>query len=176
MTAPPRIETERLVLRRPLPTDAEAVYRAYASDPEVTRFLGWPRHRRIEDTRAFIEFSDTLWRRTPAGPYLIESRADGALIGGTGLEFTAAARAVTGYVLSRPAWGLGYATEALRAMVDLARALGVHEVVAVCHIDHHASQRVLEKCGFACHGQIAVEFPNLSAGTGGNALRYEWQI
>ena len=70
-----RIETARLVLRRPGGADAEAIFSSYASDPEVTRYLAWPRHLTIEATRRFLEFSDDEWTRWPAGPYVIEERA-----------------------------------------------------------------------------------------------------
>jgi len=57
-SAPERVETARLVLRRPRFEDAEAIFVRYASDPEVTRFVGFPTHRSIADTRAFVEFSE----------------------------------------------------------------------------------------------------------------------
>ena len=88
------------------------------------------------------------WSRWPAGPYLIESRSDHKLLGGTGLGFETPSRAVTGYVLARDAWGNGYATEALTAIVNIAEGLGVVRLYALCHPDHPASARVLEKCGF----------------------------
>jgi len=174
MKAPQRLETERLVLRKPALADAEEIYRRYASDPEVTRYLAWPRHRTVDDTRAFIQFSDAEWRDYSAGPYLIES-GSGLLLGGTGLEFKTktADQAVTGYVLSRDARGQGYATEALRAMIEVARELNTREMLAICHAQHIPSQRVLEKCGFSCKGNLLVEFPNLGPGGPGDALRYE---
>ena len=54
--APERIETERLLLRRPRDTDADAIFTRYASDPAVTHLVGWPTHRSLEDTRAFLSF------------------------------------------------------------------------------------------------------------------------
>jgi RimJ/RimL family protein N-acetyltransferase len=69
-------------------------------------------------------------------------------------------------VLAKDAWGLGYATEVLQAMVALAPALGVRRLYALCHPEHLASQRVLEKCGFdsqsllRCHS----EFQNMKPG------------
>ena len=149
MKAPNRIETARLTLVRPTLDDAAAVFERYASDPDVTRFLGWPRHQSIADTHAFLEFSASEWERWPAGPYLIRSRRDGRLLGGTGLGFEAPDEAVTGYVLARDAWGQGYATEALLAVLDIARGLGNIRLYALCHPEHRASRRVLEKCGFA---------------------------
>src|SRR5262249_54999274 len=143
-----RIETARLVLRKPTPTDAEAIFERYSSDTEVTKYLGWPRHQSIEQTRQFLAFSEAEWGRWPAGPYLIESRDDRKLLGSTGLAFETPTVAITGYVLARDAWGRGYATEALTAIVTSASVLGVRRLYALCHPANRASIRVLEKCGF----------------------------
>jgi hypothetical protein len=116
MKAPEQIETTRLILRQPHLSDAVTIFERYASDPEVTQFLGWPRHRTIRDTEAFLQFSAAEWEHWPAGPYLITSRSDGRLIGGTGFGFCAPREAVTGYVLAKDEWGMGYATEALTAV------------------------------------------------------------
>lgn len=155
--------TERLELRRPTRADAEAIFRRYAGDAEVTRYLSWPTHRSVHDTLAFVSWSDEDWARWPSGSQLIFSRADHQLLGGTGLSFHSPRRAVTGYVLARDAWGKGYATEALRSMVELARSLEVQQLEAVCHVDHLASAHVLEKCGFLLRGiqRSATTFPNL---------------
>ena len=163
-TAPERIETARLVLRRPRHVDAAAIFARYASDAEVTRYMSFPRHVSVDQTRAFLDFSDDEWRRWPAGPYLIEHRADGRVLGGTGLGFESPWCASTGYLLARDAWGHGYASEALAAMVDLARRVGVIRLYAMCHIDHAASRRVLEKGGFAHEGVLrrSTLFPNLA--------------
>lgn len=160
------IETERLLLRRPAAGDAGAIFDRYAGDPAVTRYVGWPTHVSVADTRAFLDFSDAEWQRWPAGPYLVHSRADGMLLGSTGLAFEMPARASTGYVLAQDAWGRGYASEALRAMLSVARAAGVRRLYAICHRDHAASARVLDKCGFDCEGVLRryVEFPNLAPG------------
>src|SRR5262245_13153351 len=148
MKAPLRIETARLVLTPPIAADADAIFARYSSDPEVTRYLGWPQHHSVVETNAFLTFSAAEWNRWPAGPYLIRARRDGRLLGGTGLAFERANQAMTGYVLAKDAWGQGYATEALRAMVDVARAVGVTRLYALCHPQHQPSMRVLEKCGF----------------------------
>jgi RimJ/RimL family protein N-acetyltransferase len=75
-------------------------------------------------------------------------------------------RAMTGYVFATDAWGLGYATEALAAMVDVARAAGVRRLYALVHADHRASARVLERCQFDREGTLRRydEFPNLVPG------------
>ncbi len=158
-----RVETPRLILRRPLRSDAEAIFARYTSDPAVTRLLGWPRHTSLDATRTYLDFSDAQWEHWPVGPYIVESRADGVLLGGTGLGFETPDRAATGYVFARDAWGKGYATEALQAVVEVARQAGVVRVYALCHPENGASSRVLEKCGFTREAILRkhTRFPNL---------------
>ena len=174
MKAPASIETERLLLRRPRAHDAIDVFERYASDPDVTRFLGWRRHESLADTEAFLAISDAEWERWPAGPYLILLRSNGTLHGSSGLAFETPHQAATGYVLAKDAWGHGYATEALRAIVGMASGLGVRRLYALCHPDHRASWRVLEKCGFRREGVLPrhAEFPNLEPGTPLDAMCY----
>jgi ribosomal-protein-alanine N-acetyltransferase len=173
MHAPHHIDTARLVLTRPDRNDVDSIFDRYAADPDVTRFVGWPAHRTALDTRAFLTFSDTEWHRSSVGPYLIRSR-DGRLLGSTGLGVETPFRASTGYVLARDAWGHGYATEALRAMVAMSRQLRIVRLYALCHPDHRASWRVLEKCGFMREGTLRryAEFPNLASGVPADVLCY----
>lgn len=164
----------RLVLRKPTAADAEAIYRRYSGDAEGTKYVGWPRHQSIEQTEAFLVFSEAEWNRWPAGPYLIEHQGDGKLLGGTGLPFETLTVAATRYVLARDAWGHGYATEALAAVVVSARNLGVRRLYALCHPNHQASIHVLEKCGFVLEDLLAgfADFPNLGSAQREACLRY----
>jgi RimJ/RimL family protein N-acetyltransferase len=145
--------------------DAQAIFERYASDPEVTRYMGWPRHTSVADSRAFVDFSEDEWKRWPAGPLLVFSRETGQLLGSSGLGMEGSDCAATGYVFARDVWGLGYATETLAAMVDWAVELQIERLYALCHTDHRASWRVMEKCGFTREGILPrhLVFPNLSA-------------
>lgn len=160
---PEWLETPRLRLRRPTAADALAVFERYASDPEVTRFLGWARHLERSDTDAFVTWSDLTWATHGVGPYLA-FEPGGRLVGGTGLDVETPWRASTGYVLARDAWGRGYATELAHAMAELALGrAGLDRVAALCHASHAASARVLEKAGFVREGLLRRHglFPNL---------------
>ncbi len=171
--APRHVETARLVLCEPRTVDAALIFERYASDSDVTRFLGWRRHQSVSETQAFLDFSAQEWERWPAGPYLIQSRTDGQLLGGTGFGFDARDAAATGYVLAKDAWGKGYATEALGAIVDIAPQIGITRLYALCHPEHRASWHVLEKCGFARDARFRqTEFPNLAPGILQDALCY----
>jgi [ribosomal protein S5]-alanine N-acetyltransferase len=158
------LETARLLLRPPVPEDARTIFERYASDPEVTRYLGWPRHTSVDDTEAFVDFSESEWARWPAGPLLVFARDTGRLLGSSGVVMETPQCAATGYVFARDAWGHGYATESLGAMVNLSAELGITRLYALCHTEHQASWHVLEKCGFVREGVLQRHsvFPNLA--------------
>jgi [ribosomal protein S5]-alanine N-acetyltransferase len=166
LKAPERIETARLVLRKPVAGDAPAIFQRYASDREVTRYMAFPTHKSLADTESFLALSDAQWGRTGVGPYLAFARQDSVLLGSTGLEIENPHCATTGYIFVREVWGKGYATEALGAMVDLAASLNIRRLQSSCHVEHRASARVMEKCGFEYEGRLRkyMLFPNLRGG------------
>ena len=173
MIIPDQFESERLLFRRPTMSDAEAIFRTFATDPEVTRFVSWPTHKRIDDTKAFLEFSDTTWKQSKVGPYLITSRADARLLGSTGLQLESPHMAMTGYVFARQFWKQGFATETVRAIIyqvqtSFVKKSGLFRLYAYTHVDHHASSHVLEKCGFELEGVLRnyCVFPNLLGNDG----------
>ena len=64
-----------------------------------------------------------------------------------------------GYALGRPYWGNGYPTEAVLAMIDIARGLGLGGLQAYSFIENPASARVLQKAEFTEVGVIIREYP-----------------
>lgn len=160
------IRTARLTLRAPVPEDARAIFETYSSDPDVTRYMGWPRHEKLASTEWFISFALHEWKTHGVGTHLIF--LDERLVGSTGLHVDTNTRGevATGYVLGRAYWGKGIATEACRAMVELAKRRGDRRVSAHCHADHLASARVLEKSGLLFEGLLAkhIVFPNYGTG------------
>jgi [ribosomal protein S5]-alanine N-acetyltransferase len=171
---PERIETPRLVLRRPLAGDAEAVFSGWASDAIATRLMSWPRHRSVADSQAFLDFSDSEWETWPAGPYVIELASTGDLIGSCGFAFRKRELAEVGYIIARGAGDWGYASESLMAQIAAAGPLAPVTLEAAVHPDNAASLRVLEKCGFVSDGvpSVAAVFPNLAENGRVLAVRY----
>jgi RimJ/RimL family protein N-acetyltransferase len=168
------ITTERLRLRRPELADAGQILESYAGDPEVTRYLSWPRHTGLQDTEAFIAFSDQQWQAWQTGPLVVELLDNDKIIGSTGLGLETPYRASTGYVFARDHWGQGYATEALTAVMDLAHSMNLWRVDALCHWEHVDSAKVLEKGGFVLEGTLRRHtlFPNLHLGEPQDVLLY----
>ncbi len=155
MAFPEHLRTARLVLRRPVPADAEPIFAGYARDPEVSRYLTWRPHRSIDDTRSHIAYFSRLWEGGDRRSYVID--AEGCpCAGGIDLRWTDEGRSVTfGYVLRRDHWGRGLMTEALSACIEVALAdPGVWRAWAYCDVDNPASGRVMEKAGMTFEGVL----------------------
>jgi len=103
-----------------------------------------------------------VWIRKCNSPgchaFLLRRKTDDQPIGAIGFGGVGAFSEL-GYVLGRPFWGQGFATEAVIAMIDAARILGLGGLQAYSFIENPASARVLEKAGFAEVGTIVREYP-----------------
>lgn len=128
---------------------------AWASDPEVTRYLAWAPHEHVESLEEFFRACEAAWRSgTGHHAWLLFHRGEEAPIGSIGLDRDGG-KVSYGYALARPAWGRGLATEALRHLVEWALAQdGIERAWAFCDADNEASARVLEKAGLEYEGRL----------------------
>ena len=157
--------TDRLLLRPGWAEDAAALARAIGEEAIVRNLASAPWPYDLGHARAFIETE----RRPDEASFLIFRRTNGAprLIGAAGLGRQPDGQIELGYWISRPHWGLGYATEAGEAIIAIARdGLRLRKLAAGHFVDNPASGRVLEKLGFRATGEIA---PRYSCGRGGEA-------
>jgi RimJ/RimL family protein N-acetyltransferase len=162
-TAPAIIETERLRLRRPRSSDAEAIFE-YGCDLEVTRYMDWPTHRSIDAVVEYLGGCVPRWESGVEYYWVITSPPEDRAIGGISCRVSGQA-AEFGYVLNRSCWNRGYASEAAHAVVDFVLSQPeIHRVWATCDTENLASVRVLEKCGLSREGILrcwAIR-PNIS--------------
>lgn len=161
---PDEFETARFHLRRVKVDDAQAIFDSYATDDEVTRFLGWKPHRSIADTSAFLEIVAAEWDMGNGFPIVAFDNVTGDFIGMFHPRLIGH-RVNYGYVLRRSAWGKGCATEVMRWLVEHALAHPmIHRTEAFCDVDHSASARVMEKAGMEPEGILRRYFrhPNIS--------------
>ena len=161
---PTRIETARLVLRKPERRDAGTIFHAYAQDLDVTRYLLWRPHASVETTRRFIAECMAGWGATGTFPYVITRKEDDELLGMIELR-TADHRASFGYAIGKQHWGHGYVPEALTRLVELALAVpAIYRIDAMCDAANTASARALEKAGFVREGLLKryMVHPNVS--------------
>jgi len=152
MKAPEVLETNRLRLRRSVEADAQAIFGAYAQDPEVTKYLAWRRTGNIDDTRNTLRNATHAWEEGKAFHWVILRKQDDQLLGMVGARVDEH-KVELGYVLAQKFWGQGYMTEAVKALVDWAlKQDGIYRVWAVCDIENAGSARVMEKAGMKREG------------------------
>ncbi len=142
------IRGERIRLRSFARSDAADVF-AYASDPDVSRYLDWLPHRSLLESERFV---DHCLRQPPAVllPFAVEDMASAHVVGSFEIRVVDAIRRIgeIGYALARPYWGRGYNLEAGRLLLDHAFAeLHMLRVQAVCDVENRRSYRTMEKLG-----------------------------
>ena len=159
------LETERLLLRRLNPEDAPAMYRNWASDPAVTRYLRWPPHRDVQETAALLSAWAELYPNPDYYQWAIVEKASGEVIGSIALMYELSVEPQVrdawpgmdltdgiwepGYCIGRRWWGHGYMTEALRAVVDYWFNTVGGGWLSCCHaVQNPASGHVMRNVGF----------------------------
>ena len=145
--------TPRLLLRPGFPEDAPALATAIGDELVVRNLARVPWPYGLAEAQAFLALPGDP--RLPS--CLITERAGSAprLIGGCGLHRRESGAVELGYWIAREHWGRGIATEAGRALVEIARALRLPSLEASHYLDNPASGRVLEKLGFEPTGIVA---------------------
>ena len=143
----PLLKTERLMLRAPCRSDVPAIVR-FAGDRRIAENTARiPHPYGAEDAEEFIA---SVNRQDGSVTFTIV--LDSSLIGVCGIDLRPDG-AELGYWLGAPYWGRGYATEAVRAVIDHAFGELGHEVLlSGARVSNPASRRVLEKCGFQWTG------------------------
>ncbi|UOE56124.1 GNAT family N-acetyltransferase [Cytobacillus oceanisediminis] len=143
----PKIETERLVLRKITLNDAEDMY-LYASNEEVTRYVTWDTHSSLSDfINSFLPQYDAPWG--------IELKENGKFIGTVHFVWWHPKHnsAEIGYVLSKEYWGKGLITEAAKAIISFGlESMNLVRIQARCFLENEGSERVMEKLGMSFEG------------------------
>ena len=158
----PPLETADLLLRKPRMKDAEDIY-GYASDPEVARFVLWEPHSSLSDTRAFVRELRRRIREGWPSSWVVVHRETGKVIGTIGLIWYSDENrsAELGYSFSREYWNQGYATQALRAVIDsVFSSLPLNRLEAQHDVRNPASGRVMQKCGLTQEGILRGRIMN----------------
>ncbi|MBX7145226.1 MAG: GNAT family N-acetyltransferase [Oligoflexia bacterium] len=172
MKPPELIGTESLQLQPIQLSDAALMFKEYAQDPQVARYMSWPLAKNIEDTVSFVRSAIGWWENPEQAQdfvYSIRVTSSQQFIGccsagphRPGMNFHWG----IGYNLARRFWGQGYGTQVVCALAHvLMQRAEIHRVSAVVDIENIASARVLEKAGFIREGilrKYAVH-PNLGS-------------
>ena len=152
----PKIETERLILRRYKESDIDAVYEII-TDKRLSKYIKYPnltKDEELECIRKWIsEVDDSIYEK-----WVIEERTSGDVVGNISVNTISQKHNYcnVGYAIRYNYWGNGYATEALKAVTNhLLNNRGYYLVECSCNELNLQSVRVVEKVGFKKDGYIA---------------------
>ncbi|VVC75360.1 hypothetical protein AQUSIP_06500 [Aquicella siphonis] len=141
-----QIKTDRLGMRLLQMSDLDLIAELNA-DPEVRKFFPdgvVNRKQTAERMREFISFYDSMG--LPC--FVIFDLETGEFIGRCGFGPIETGEIEVGYLIRRKFWNQGYASEALKALLDWAKGnIDADYIIAFTPTEHRASQRVMQKCG-----------------------------
>lgn len=149
------IETERLILRQFTLDDADAMYRNWASDPEVTKYLMWPTHESVAVSRQVLSDWVSHYQEENYYQWAIVPKELGQPIGSIAVVHLhdRIGKAEVGYCMGKAWWRRGIMTEALGAVIQfLFDEVGINRVES-CHDPNNPhSGAVMAKCGMRLKG------------------------
>lgn len=151
------LNTSRLILRRFTMEDAEPMYRNWASDPEVTRFLTWPTHGSVEISRMVITDWVAGYEKDDFYLWAIVPKELGEPIGSISVVSTndQVDMVQIGYCIGKNWWHRGFMSEALKAVLDFSfEEVGANRVEAVHDPRNPHSGGVMRKCGMKYEGTL----------------------
>ncbi len=150
-----QIETERLILRRFKPSDAQHMYKNWATDSEVCKFLSWNPHKDLSETEHVVEGWINSYQNFDYYNWAIELRDIGEIIGQISImhineKYSSCS---VGYNISKSFWGKGIMTEALKAVISyLFKEIGMNRIEGRHNTLNAASGRVMQKSGMKFEG------------------------
>lgn len=158
LNLPERIDTERLILARLRYEDAEELFYAYASKPEATKYMSWPTHESLKDTRSFLDYATKGWREGADYSYSVRIKENNRLVGSFGFLHDEG-KVQFGYVFSPTQWGKGYATEVCRKMMSVVKSqIGVYRIFTFVDVENQRSINVLLKSGLVEEARLTKWF------------------
>ncbi len=161
--------SERLFLRPAFPEDSREIYEGIC-DAGVVAMLAsapWPYH--LTDAEAYCAMPNDA--RAPRFVITLPDAKGAPIVGTVGFK-EVDGELELGYWIARDHWGRGYATEAGRSALEVARSLGHRRVLAGHYVDNPASGRVLRKLGFRQTGEVRPTFCRARGGELVLARRY----
>ncbi|MBQ6687892.1 MAG: GNAT family N-acetyltransferase, partial [Bacteroidales bacterium] len=149
------IETSRLILRRAVRDDAEPMFRNWASDSEVTKYLTWPTYEKVETAHQILDLWVGEYEKPNYYQWMIVLKELGEPIGSISVvrQNDRVEEAEIGYCIGSHWWHKGIMTEALNAVIEyLFIEVGMNRVAARHDPNNPHSGGVMRKCGMKYEG------------------------
>ena len=152
------IETSRLILRKAQVEDAEAMFRNWANDPEVTKFLTWTTHGNVEITKKLLASWVESYQKEDYYQWMIVLKEIEEPIGSIMASTVGRAQSAhIGYCIGKTWWHQGIMSETLKAVMDfLFDEVGYHRIEAMHDSNNPHSGAVMKKCGMRYEGTLRM--------------------
>lgn len=157
------VETDRLILREIVESDAPGMYQL-DSDPEVHRYLGNNPVQHIDQVKKIIENIRKQYKENGIGRWAVIDKVSNDFIGWSGLKYEKMpinnknGYYDLGYRIRREYWRKGIATETAREALKYGfNTLNLREICAAADVDNIASNTVLKKVGLKFIEQFHFE-------------------
>ena len=152
------IETDRLILRKFSIDDAESMYRNWASDSEVTRYLTWPAQTSAEVSKAVLENWTASYAQENYYQWAIILKSHGndpiGSIGAVNMNDDISMVHI-GYCIGRKWWHQGIMSEVLKAVMDFFfDTVGANRIECRHDPKNPHSGMVMKKCGMQYEGTM----------------------
>lgn len=152
-----KIETDRLILRRFEKSDSMPMYKNWASDPEVVKYMTWSVHPNADVTAMIVDDWVKSYENKDSYNWIItlkESKEPVGSISVVGID-EAVCSAEIGYTIARDFWRRGIATEALKAVIAYLFEKGEFLRIAATHDKNNPnSGAVMKKAGMSYEGTL----------------------
>ena len=144
----PTLHTLHLALRPIVSADAETLYRVYQNEG-VLQYFPNPTPPPLEKVERFVMLQQAHWEKYGYGNWGILPEGEQDIIDWVGLQYLPELNETeVGFLLDKPFWGKGYATEAALASLKFGfEHFKFDHMIALVHPENMASRRVIEKCG-----------------------------
>ena len=145
-----KIETERLLLRRFLHSDAKESFYNWTNDEKVIKFLKWTKHKNVNETKDILSLWISKYSNENFYQWAIVLKKTKEVIGTISvIEVEEKAEKVNlGFCIGSKWWNLGYCSEALNAIIMfLFKSVKVKRIEARHDPNNFNSGKVMLKCG-----------------------------
>ena len=153
-----RLETDRLILRQFVGKDAAVMYKNWASDPEVTKYLTWPAHESVEVSKDILEEWLRSYKKKDYYHWAIvpKDNNDEPIGGISAVDMNDDIDMIhIGYCIGKNWWHQGIMSEALKAVMDFFfDTVKANRIESRHDPNNPHSGMVMKKCGMKYEGRL----------------------
>ena len=156
------IGTERLLLRKIRIDDYEDIYKSWTSDEKVCKYVTWNKHKSSDETKELVKYWVNEYNSDYTYRWLVVEKDNYNVIGiidviNKNIQYMTCE---VGYCYGSKYWGKGYATEALKAVIDYLHKEGFPVVYAEHFESNITSGKVMQKAGMIYEATLSKRVIN----------------